>query len=265
MEAVGQLTGGIAHDFNNLLTGVIGSLDLMHKRIAQKRFTDVERYATLATTSANRAAALTHRLLAFARRQPLDPKPVDVNQLVHSIEELLRRTIGETIQLEIVGADGLWATFCDPHQLESALLNLVINSRDAMPNGGKLTIETANADLDNLQAAELRDVAPGQYVCLSVTDTGVGMAPAVRGRAFDPFFTTKPLGQGTGLGLSMVYGFAHQSEGQVRIESEIGQGTSVTLYLPRYRGAVEEAGAAAAAGGAAKAYDGETVLVIEDE
>ena len=265
MEAIGQLTGGIAHDFNNLLTGVIGSLDLMQKRIAQKRFADVERYATLATTSANRAAALTHRLLAFARRQPLDPKPVNVNQLVHSIEELLRRTIGETIQLDIRAADGLWATFCDPHQLESALLNLVINSRDAMPGGGKLTIETANADLDNVEAAALRDVAPGQYVCLSVTDTGVGMAPAVRGRAFDPFFTTKPLGQGTGLGLSMVYGFAHQSEGQARIESEVAQGTSVALYLPRYRGSVEEAAAVAAADASAKAHDGETVLVIEDE
>src|SRR6185503_15082296 len=175
MEAVGQLTGGIAHDFNNLLTGVIGSLDLIHKRIAQKRFADVERYATLATTSANRAAALTHRLLAFARRQPLDPKPVNVNQLVHSIEELLRRTIGETIQLDIRAVDSLWATFCDPHQLESALLNLVINSRDAMPGGGKLKIETANTHLDNFYAAELRDVTPGQYVCLSVTDTGTGM------------------------------------------------------------------------------------------
>jgi PAS domain S-box-containing protein len=265
MEAVGQLTGGIAHDFNNLLTGVVGSLDLMHKRIAQKRFADVERYATLATTSANRAAALTHRLLAFARRQPLDPKPVNVNQLVHSIEELLRRTMGETIRLEIAASDGLWATFCDPHQLESALLNLVINSRDAMPNGGKLTIETANADLDNVQTAELRDVAPGQYVCLNVADTGVGMSPAVRARAFDPFFTTKPLGQGTGLGLSMVYGFARQSEGQVRIESEAGQGTRVTLYLPRYRGAVEEAATATVGERLAKAQAGETVLVIEDE
>src|SRR2546423_13095440 len=265
MEAVGQLTGGIAHDFNNLLTGVIGSLDLMHKRIAQKRFADVERYAPLAATSANRAAALTHRLLAFARRQPLDPKPVNVNQLAHSIEELVRRTIGETIQLEIATAGGLWATFCDPHQLESALLNLVINSRDAMPNGGKLTIETTNADLDNVQAAELREVAPGQYVCLCVTDTGVGMSPAVRARAFDPFFTTKPIGQGTGLGLSMVYGFTHQSEGHVRIDSEIARGTTVKLYLPRYRGAVEEAPAAAAAEGSAKAQDGETVLVIEDE
>ena len=167
--------------------------------------------------------------------------------MAHSIEELLRRTIGETIQLEIAAADGFWATFCDPHQLESALLNLVINSRDATPNGGKLTIETTNADLDNIQAAELREVAPGQYVCLCVTDTGVGMSPAVRARAFDPFFTTKPLGQGTGLGLSMVYGFVHQSEGHVRIDSEVGRGTTVKLYLPRYRGAVEEAAAAAAA------------------
>ncbi len=252
MEAVGQLTGGIAHDFNNLLTGVIGSLDLMRKRIAQGRLADVERYVGLATTSANRAAALTHRLLAFARRQPLDPKPVNVNQLVHSIEELLRRTIGETIELEIVAAGGLWGTFCDPHQLESALLNLVINSRDAMPDGGKLTIETANAHLDSFYAAELRDVAPGQYVCLSVTDTGAGMSPAVLARAFDPFFTTKPIGQGTGLGLSMVYGFARQSEGHVRIYSEVGQGTTVKLYLPRYRGAAEEVAAAATAEGLRK-------------
>jgi PAS domain S-box-containing protein len=265
MEAVGQLTGGIAHDFNNLLTGVIGSLDLMHKRIAQGRFADVERYATLAATSANRAAALTHRLLAFARRQPLDPKPVNVNQLVHSIEDLLRRTIGETIKLEIVAGGGLWPTFCDPHQLESALLNLVINSRDAMPAGGRLTIETANSHLDNLYAAEQRDVAPGQYVCLSVTDTGVGMSSAVRARAFDPFFTTKPIGQGTGLGLSMIYGFARQSEGHVRIYSEVDAGTTVKLYLPRYRGAVEEAASGAVAETAATAQAGETVLVIEDE
>jgi PAS domain S-box-containing protein len=265
MEAVGQLTGGIAHDFNNLLTGVIGSLDLMHKRIAQGRFADVERYATLAATSANRAAALTHRLLAFARRQPLDPKPVNVNQLVHSIEDLLRRTIGETIELEIVAGGGLWATFCDPHQLESALLNLVINSRDAMPAGGRLTIETSNSHLDKFYAAEQRDVAPGQYVCLSVTDTGVGMSSAVRARAFDPFFTTKPIGQGTGLGLSMIYGFARQSEGHVRIYSEVDAGTTVKLYLPRYRGAVEEAASGAVPETAATAQAGETVLVIEDE
>jgi PAS domain S-box-containing protein len=265
MEAVGQLTGGIAHDFNNLLTGVIGSIDLMQKRIAQERFADVERYASLAASSANRAAALTHRLLAFARRQPLDPRPVNVNQLVQSIEDLLRRTIGETIELHIVGGAGLWATFCDPHQLESALLNLVINSRDAMPDGGKLTIETSNAPLDSLYPSEQRDVAPGQYVCLAVTDTGTGMSEEVRGRAFDPFFTTKPIGQGTGLGLSMVYGFARQSEGHVRIHSEVHAGTTVKLYLPRYRGAVEAAAASGNAESATKAQDGETVLVIEDE
>jgi len=265
MEAVGQLTGGIAHDFNNLLTGVIGSLDLMQKRVAQGRFADVERYATLAATSANRAAALTHRLLAFARRQPLDPKPVNLNQLVLSIEELLHRTIGESIELRIEATSDVWATFCDPHQLESALLNLVINSRDAMPNGGKLTVETANWELDNFYAAEQRDVAPGQYVCLCVSDTGVGMSSAVRDRAFDPFFTTKPIGQGTGLGLSMVYGFAHQSEGHVRIYSEVDAGTTVKLYLPRYRGAAEEPAAGISEGSAAKAQDGETVLVIEDE
>jgi PAS domain S-box-containing protein len=265
MEAVGQLTGGIAHDFNNLLTGVIGSLDLMQKRIAQGRFADVERYASLAATSANRAAALTHRLLAFARRQPLDPKPVNVNQLVLSVEELLRRTIGESIELKIEPATGVWGTFCDPHQLESALLNLVINSRDAMPNGGTLTLETENCELDKFYASEQRDVAPGQYVCLSVSDTGVGMASAVRDRAFDPFFTTKPIGQGTGLGLSMVYGFAHQSEGHVRIYSEVNAGTTVKLYLPRYRGAVEEPAALPPEGAAATAHAGETVLVIEDE
>jgi PAS domain S-box-containing protein len=265
MEAVGQLTGGIAHDFNNLLTGVIGSLDLMRRRIGQGRLADVERYATLATTSANRAAALVHRLLAFARRQPLDPKPVNVNQLVRSIEELLRRTLGETVELNIAAGAQLWDTFCDPHQLESSLLNLVINSRDAMPGGGKLTIETANAHLDSAYAAEFRDVTPGQYVCLSVSDTGVGMSAAVRARAFDPFFTTKPLGQGTGLGLSMIYGFARQSEGHVRIYSEIGHGTTVKLYLPRYQGAMEEAAAAAASGSLPNARAGETVLVIEDE
>jgi PAS domain S-box-containing protein len=265
MEAVGQLTGGIAHDFNNLLTGVIGSLDLMQKRIAQGRLADVERYQTMAMNSAKRAAALTHRLLAFARRQPLDPRPVNVRQLVHAIEELLRRTIGEAIQLDIVAADGLWSTFCDPHQLESSLLNLVINARDAMPDGGKLRIEIVNCHIDATSATELRDAAPGAYLCLSVTDSGVGMSPAIQARAFDPFFTTKPLGQGTGLGLSMVYGFARQSEGHVRIDSRVGRGTTVKLYLPRHRGAVADAGAASSAADPRRAEDGETVLVIEDE
>jgi CheY-like chemotaxis protein len=237
----------------------------MQKRIAQGRLADVERYQTMAMTSAKRAAALTHRLLAFARRQPLDPRPVNVRRLVHSIEELLRRTIGEAVQLDIVTADGLWSTFCDPHQLESSLLNLVINARDAMPDGGKLRIEIANCHIDTASAAELRDIAPGAYVCLSVADSGVGMSPAVQARAFDPFFTTKPLGQGTGLGLSMVYGFARQSEGHVHIESGVERGTTVKLYLPRHRGAVEDALAASSAADPRRAKDGETVLVIEDE
>jgi PAS domain S-box-containing protein len=263
MEAVGQLTGGLAHDFNNLLTGIIGSLDLIRKRVEQGRSGEIERYLTLAKASANRAASLTHRLLAFARRQPLDPRPVNVKALVGSMEELLRRTLGEQIALEIVAAEGLWGTFCDPHQLESALLNLAINARDAMPDGGRLTIESRNADLDG--AAELRDMAPGEYVCLSVTDTGAGMSDAVRARAFDPFFTTKPIGHGTGLGLSMVYGFARQSEGHARIDSEVGGGTTVKLYLPRFRGIVADAPGAAGAARAQLAERGETVLVIEDE
>ena len=283
MEAVGQLTGGIAHDFNNLLTGILGSLDLMQKRVAQGRLNDIERYATMAKTSANRAAALTHRLLAFARRQPLDPKPVDVNALVASMEDLLRRTIGEQVELDIVVGSGLWRTFCDPHQLESALLNLAINARDAMPEGGRLTIETMNlprhdgaavdswsiADLGTIadlgSIADLGDVAPNDYVALAVSDTGIGMSAAVRARAFDPFFTTKPIGQGTGLGLSMVYGFARQSEGHARIHSEPGKGTAVKLYLPRYRGAVAEVTDAAAEEAAHRARSGETVLVVEDE
>jgi len=265
MEAVGQLTGGLAHDFNNLLTGVIGSLDLIKKRIAQGRFGDVERYAGLAMTSANRAAALTHRLLAFARRQPLDPNPVEVNRLVHSMEELLRRTIGESVRLNVAAAPDLWLTFCDQHQLESALLNLVINSRDAMPQGGVLTIETTNAELDARGATELRDLVPGEYVCLAVSDTGVGMPPGVVARAFDPFFTTKPIGQGTGLGLSMVYGFVRQSEGYVRVYSEVGVGTTVKLYLPRHRGPLHETAGPAGAAAVQQAQAGETVLVIEDE
>jgi PAS domain S-box-containing protein len=264
MEAVGQLTGGIAHDFNNLLTGIIGAIDLMQKRIAQGRHAEIERYATMAKASANRAASLTHRLLAFARRQPLDPRPVDVRRLVASIEELLRRSIGEQVALEIVAPEGLFGTYCDPHQLESALLNLAINSRDAMPDGGRLTIRAANADVSTTHAAA-RDVAPGQYVYVSVTDSGTGMSPTVQARAFDPFFTTKPIGQGTGLGLSMVYGFARQSEGHVRIQSELGRGTTVELYLPRYRGAVEDAAALAATDAAPAARHGETILVVEDE
>jgi PAS domain S-box-containing protein len=263
MEAVGQLTGGIAHDFNNLLTGIVGSLDLLQTRLNQGRTDNVARYINAAMTSANRAAALTHRLLAFARRQPLIPKSVDANALVVSLEDLLRRTIGETIDLEIAASDDLWCTLCDPNQLESALLNLAINARDAMPDGGKLTISTANARLDSV-TAETPALSPGDYICISVTDSGVGMSPEVAARAFDPFFTTKPIGQGTGLGLSMIYGFARQSNGHATIDSKLGQGTSVKLYLPRHHGDVT-ASHGSAVRAAEHAVTGETVLVVEDE
>ena len=263
MEAVGQLTGGIAHDFNNLLTGIVGSLDLLQTRLNQGRTDNVARYINAAMTSANRAAALTHRLLAFARRQPLIPESVDVNQLVVSLEDLLRRTIGESIDLEIAAPDDLWCTLCDPNQLESALLNLAINARDAMPDGGKLIISTANAHLGSV-TADTPALSPGDYICIAVSDTGVGMSAEVAARAFDPFFTTKPIGQGTGLGLSMIYGFARQSNGHVTIDSKLGRGTSVRLYLPRYDGgaAAQQVSAVRAAGAAST---GETVLVVEDE
>ena len=265
MEAVGQLTGGIAHDFNNLLQGITGSLDLVQKRISQGRLSELDRFVTGAMNSAARASALTHRLLAFSRRQPLDPRSVRANPLVASMEDLLRRTLGERIELELVLAGGLWMTRCDPNQLESAILNLAINARDAMPDGGKLTIETCNAHLDSQYAARQRDVAPGQYVCICVTDTGVGMDEATIARAFEPFFTTKPIGQGTGLGLSMIYGFARQSEGYAKIYSEVGKGTTFKLYLPRFRGPAEEDHALPELSEAHQAHAGETVLVVEDE
>lgn len=216
-------------------------------------------------TSAQRAAALTHRLLAFARRQPLDPKPVNANRLIASMEDLLRRTIGPIHALEFVTAGGLWTTLCDPNQLESALLNLAINARDAMPEGGKLTIETCNTHLDAAYVASQRDVTPGQYVCICVTDTGTGMTPAVIAQAFEPFFTTKPLGQGTGLGLSMVYGFAKQSEGHLKIYSEPGKGTTVKIYLPRHMGAAEVDESPRSNTETPLAHEGETILVVEDE
>ena len=226
----------------------------------------IERYIGAAMTSANRAAALTHRLLAFSRRQPLDPKPVAANRLVTGMEELLRRTIGESVRLEMVTAGGLWQTLCDPHQLESAILNLAINARDAMPDGGKLTIETCNAHLDNAYAAQQRDLRPGQYICICVTDTGTGMSADIIAKAFEPFFTTKPIGQGTGLGLSMIYGFARQSEGYARLYSEPGQGTTVKLYLPRYYGEAEEDETLSGGlGDEHRAEQGEVVLVVEDE
>jgi PAS domain S-box-containing protein len=261
MEAVGQLTGGIAHDFNNLLTGIVGSLDLLQTRLHQGRTDNAARYINAAMTSANRAAALTHRLLAFARRQPLIPKSVDVNQLVVSLEDLLRRALGAAIDLEIDASDDLWFTLCDPNQLESALLNLAINARDAMPDGGRLIISTRNTRLDGTTGTPA--LAPGDYVCIGVSDTGVGMSAEVAARAFDPFFTTKPIGQGTGLGLSMIYGFARQSNGHVTISSRLGQGTLVKLYLPRYQGrAVAEV--ASALEPAQSAVAGESVLVVED-
>ena len=264
MEAVGQLTGGLAHDFNNLLTGISGSLEMLQNRIAQGRYADVDRYVSAAQGASRRAAALTHRLLAFSRRQTLDPKPTNVNALVVGMEELIRRTVGPAIHVEVVGAGGLWTALVDPPQLENALLNLCINARDAMPDGGRITIETANKWLDE-QGARERDLSPGQYLSLCVTDTGTGMPPDVVARVFEPFFTTKPIGQGTGLGLSMIYGFARQSGGQVRIYSEIGNGTTMCLYLPRHYGETDEICSSEGREAMSRSDRGETVLVVDDE
>ena len=205
MEAVGQLTGGLAHDFNNLLAGISGSLELMQTRMSQGRMGDLDRYMTVAQGAAKRAAALTHRLLAFSRRQTLDPKPTNVNRLIADMEELVRRTVGPAIHLEVVGLAGVWPALIDPGQLENALLNLCINARDAMPDGGRITIETANKWMDDAGARK-HDLPPGQYLSVCVTDTGTGMSADLMTKVFEPFFTTKPLGEGTGLGLSMVYG-----------------------------------------------------------
>ena len=264
MEAVGQLTGGLAHDFNNLLAGISGSLELLQARVAQGRVKDLDRYLVAAQGAAKRAAALTHRLLAFTRRQTLDPKPTDVNRLVTGMAELVRRTVGPVVSVEVVTAVGLWTTLVDPNQLENALLNLCINARDAMPDGGKLVIETGNRWLDE-RAARERDLPPGQYVSLCVSDTGVGMAPEVIQRAFDPFYTTKPIGMGTGLGLSMIYGFVRQSGGQARIYSEPGQGAMVCLYLPRHAGEAELPNKVGELTMAPRAARDETVLVVDDE
>ncbi len=265
MEAVGQLTGGLAHDFNNLLTGVTGSLELMRTRIAQGRTDNIERYVAAAESSAKRAAALTHRLLAFSRRQTLSPKSVNVNSLVAGMEELVKRTVGPEVRVEVVGSAGLWNTLVDPSQLENALLNLCINARDAMPHGGQLTIETANKWMDK-RSAQDRNMSRGQYVTLCVSDSGTGMAPDVVAKAFDPFFTTKPIGQGTGLGLSMIYGFAQQSGGQARIYSELGKGTLVCLYLPRFLGAnPEEALVVEPEHVTSPAKTEATVLIVDDE
>ncbi|MCF5667085.1 ATP-binding protein [Pseudomonas marginalis] len=264
MEAVGQLTGGIAHDFNNMLTGIIGSLELLRRRVSRGKLDDLDSLIDLGVTSANRAAGLTHRLLAFSRRQSLDSKPVGINQLVFSMGELLQRSINESITLDMRLNDQLWTAEADPNQLESALLNLVINARDAMPAGGKLTVETANRHLDNVFTAAYGTLKPGDYVELSVSDNGCGIPESVMGRVFDPFFTTKPIGQGTGLGLSMIYGFARQSHGHVTIHSEVGKGTTVSLFLPRFVG---EMATHVAVNPTLLPFAnaGETVLIVEDD
>lgn len=264
MEAVGQLTGGIAHDFNNLLAGVLGNLELLALRVSQGRMDAIARHLETAQGAAKRAAALTQRLLAFSRRQTLDPTPVDVNRLIAGLEDLLRRTVGRSIDIEVVGTAGLWTTLVDRYQLENALLNLCINARDAMPDGGRLTIETANKWFDD-RIGHARDIPPGQYVALCVSDTGTGMAPDTIARAFEPFFTTKPLGEGTGLGLSMIYGFVRQSGGQVRIYSEVDAGTTICLYLPRLSGVAAETEQATEPSYMKPDGHGETVLVIDDE
>jgi signal transduction histidine kinase/ActR/RegA family two-component response regulator len=264
MEAVGQLTGGLAHDFNNLLAAIGGSLQVLKAKLARGESDGLARYVEMGERSVQRAAALTHRLLAFSRRQTLDPQPTDVNRLVRGMEELVRRTVGPAVALEVDAADGLWPTRIDAPQLENSLLNLCINARDAMlPDGGRLTIATTNLRLVGTAARELR-LPEGDYVCIAVTDTGAGIAKEDLARIFDPFYTTKPLGQGTGLGLSMVYGFVNQSGGQVQVESEPGRGTTMRLVLPRSllppgRRSQEPAVAAPVRG------DGQTVLLVEDE
>ncbi|MBK5552939.1 MULTISPECIES: PAS domain-containing protein [unclassified Pseudomonas] len=265
MEAVGQLTGGIAHDFNNMLTGIIGSLDLMQRYIADGRTAEIGRFTEAAVSSANRAAALTHRLLAFSRRQSLDRKPLNANELIHSLEDLLSRTKGDHIELMLQLADDVWSVSTDVSQLENALLNLVINARDAMPDGGRLLIETANVYLDGSDSTSLEAVKAGDYLMIAVSDNGTGMTPSVLAKAFEPFFTTKPIGQGTGLGLSMIYGFAQQSGGHVSLDSLPGQGTCVRLYLPRLHLGAPQDTLLPVTGDAPSAIAGETVVLVEDD
>jgi PAS domain S-box-containing protein len=262
MEAVGQLTGGVAHDFNNLLQVIIGNLETLRRHLpdGERR---LQRAVQNAMSGAKRAAALTQRLLAFARRQPLNPKPIDVNEMVGGMSDLLHRTFGETISVEVVRGAGLWRVEADPNELEATILNLAVNARDAMPEGGRLTIETANTYIDSIYAARHAELIPGQYVSVSVSDTGHGMSPDTIARAFEPFFTTKPVGKGTGLGLSQVYGFVKQTGGHVKIYSEPGQGTTVRVYLPRMAGTAaenEDDEDSVLPEGAA-----ETILVLEDD
>ncbi len=264
MEAVGQLTGGLAHDFNNMLTGITGSLEVIRSRIRQGRLDEVERFLNEAEAAAGRAAALTHRLLAFSRRQTLDPKPTDVGRLISDMEDLIGRTMGPAVEISFTRVVGLWTTLVDPNQLESAVLNLCINARDAMPDGGRLTIDVANRSLSGA-ADTILAMPAGDYVTLSVLDVGTGMTKEVMARAFEPFFTTKPLGQGTGLGLSMVHGFALQSRGQVQIESEVGSGTGVHLYLPRHHTVPNAAPSVQPVANAAPILRGHTILIVDDE
>ena len=263
MEAIGQLTGGIAHDFNNLLTGVMGSMEMLKRRIAARRFAEVDPFIDAAVASAERAAALTHRLLAFARRQPLDPQSVDILSLIDGMADLLHRSLGEQVQIEIAAEPDIWPVHTDANQLENALLNLAINARDAMPDGGRLTISLSRVTLTAANQHKADPIDPGDYTVISVGDTGVGMSSEVAAKAFDPFFTTKPIGQGTGLGLSMIYGFVKQSRGHVRIESTEGRGTTVKLFLPRHHGATAEL--AELAPPETPYGAGEMVLLVEDE
>ena len=264
MEAVGQLTGGIAHDFNNMLAVIVSAVSLIRRKLSRGE-TDIEPLLDGAADAAERSAKLTSRLLAFSRQQALQPHPIDANKLVAGMSELLRRTLGEAIEIETVLAGGLWRTYADPAQLENAIINLAANSRDAMPEGGRITIETANCHLDDAYARENIGAEAGQFVLVALSDTGPGMTSEVMARAFDPFFTTKPVGRGTGLGLSQVYGFVKQSKGHIKIYSEPGSGTTVKMYLPRYLGSDEavprRAGPSAVVGGSVS----EVVLVTEDE
>lgn len=264
MEAVGQLTGGIAHDFNNLLTGISGSLELLAKRIAEGRVAESGRFISAAQAAAQRATALTHRLLAFSRRQTLEPKGTDVETLARSMEDLIRQTIGPAIQFETRYQPGLWPVLVDPGQLENALLNLCINARDAMPDGGRLTLEMSNGWMDKSVDAVFH-LEAGEYVRICVTDTGVGMTDDVIARAFDPFFTTKPIGQGTGLGLSMIYGFVQQSGGQVQICSKPGEGAAICLHLPRHVGALDLGADIEDAPVSTPSRGQRTVLIVDDE
>ena len=264
MEAVGQLSGGIAHDFNNLLMIVLGNLETAQRHAKASREPNLQRSLASAMRGAQRAAALTSRLLAFSRRQPLDPKPLDANKFLAGVADFLQRSLGETIEVQTVGAAGLWQIEADPNQLEAALVNLTINARDAMPEGGKVTIEATNTFADEDYARANPELAPGQYVLICVSDTGSGMPPDVLSRAFEPFFTTKEMGQGTGLGLSQVYGFVKQSGGHIKIYSEVAQGTTVKIYLPRYTRRVEEE-EEVEPNVLGRGEQGEVILIVEDD